>query len=249
MDDDRLPGGWMSGARLVDGTVHRPLGAHSPFVHRLLRHLETVGFDGAPRPLGVDGDEEVLTHLDGHVPVETEPDRIDPIVFSDTGIRTAFTLIRRYHDLTAGTDLAAGHEIVCHGDLSPWNTVYDRSGAWGLIDWDGAAPGTRAEDVGYAVWRHLMLGFPGAPPIERQRRWLGLVAAAYGSWDATSLIGLVAEAQVRQHRHVVERRDTGDARYVRLIDLGALDVIEQSQSWLAANADRLAGSPRPPSSV
>jgi hypothetical protein len=45
------------------------MGPHSPFVHRLLRHLEAAGFDGAPRVLGIDGRErEVLSFLDGWVP-------------------------------------------------------------------------------------------------------------------------------------------------------------------------------------
>ena len=48
----RLPGGWMSGSRLVDGHVRRPVGPHTPFVHRLLRHLAAVGFEGAPGSSG-----------------------------------------------------------------------------------------------------------------------------------------------------------------------------------------------------
>jgi hypothetical protein len=50
----------LSGGRLtagvvrVGGTVRRPTGPHSPFVHELLAHLEAVGFAGAPRLLGVD---------------------------------------------------------------------------------------------------------------------------------------------------------------------------------------------------
>ena len=38
----------------VGRTVRRPVRPHTPAVHALLRHLEAVGFDGAPRVLGVD---------------------------------------------------------------------------------------------------------------------------------------------------------------------------------------------------
>src|SRR5258708_432080 len=126
-----LPGGWMAGARLVDGKVRRRVGAHTPFVHKLLRYLEEVGFDGAPRWLGSDGGEEVLPFLDGYAPVEKAPDGVRSVVFPDGGVRSAFVLTRRYHDITAGSALAGRAEIVCHGDLSPWNTVYDENGAVG----------------------------------------------------------------------------------------------------------------------
>ena len=38
----------------VGDTVRRPQRATSPATHALLRHLADVGFDGAPRFLGVD---------------------------------------------------------------------------------------------------------------------------------------------------------------------------------------------------
>ncbi|TDC77495.1 aminoglycoside phosphotransferase family protein, partial [Actinomadura sp. 7K507] len=42
-----LSGGDVSeGVVRVGDTVRRPLGAHSPAVHGVLRHLEAVGFDG-----------------------------------------------------------------------------------------------------------------------------------------------------------------------------------------------------------
>ena len=58
--DDRevlLPGGFTQRLPGQPDRGHRT-GAHgrpsSPAVHALLRHLESVGFDGAPRLLGVD---------------------------------------------------------------------------------------------------------------------------------------------------------------------------------------------------
>lgn len=235
----RLPGGWMSGSRLVDGHVRRPVGPHTPFVHRLLRHLAAVGFGGAPRVVGVDGDEEVLTYVAGHVPVEVEPEAIRPIVFSEEGVASSFALVRRYHDAVAGAGLAGGSEIVCHGDLSPWNTVYGDRGAIALIDWDGARPGARLDDVGYATWRHLMLGFPGAPGLGQQRRLLAAAASAYGLFAPATLLDSAAAAQEAQRRVFEAARAAGDPRYLRLIEKGALETIDGARRWLADHGGRL----------
>jgi hypothetical protein len=237
--DGRLAGGWMSGARLVDGSIRRKTGPHTPFVHQLLRFLEDERFDGAPRVLGIDGDEEVLSYLHGHVPVETAPERIADVVFSDAGIRSAFTLIRRYHDVTAGCSLTGDRDVVCHGDLSPWNTVYDHGGAIAFIDWDNARPGERCEDVGYAVWRYLMLGFPAAPPLDVQRRQLRLVADTYGTCQPSELIEFVADAQRSQHDAFRSALAAGDERIQRLVELGALGYIEGAQEWLDAHCKNL----------
>jgi hypothetical protein len=39
----------------VGDTVRRPVGPHSQLVHALLAYLESAGFEGAPRFLGIDG--------------------------------------------------------------------------------------------------------------------------------------------------------------------------------------------------
>ncbi len=45
----------------------RPMGPWSNAVHEYLRHLEAAGFEGSPRVLGIEGDREVLTFIDGEV--------------------------------------------------------------------------------------------------------------------------------------------------------------------------------------
>ncbi len=229
----------MSGARLANGLVRRPVGPHSHYVHQLLRLLEESGLAIAPRLIGVEGGEEVLSYLDGHVPVEADPDTVHPIVFSDNGMQSAFRLIRSFHDAVAGSALAGAEEVVCHGDLSPWNTVYNAEGAIAFIDWDAAAPGSRTHDLGYAAWRLLMLGFPAAPPLEQQRRLLSIAADAYGIWEPPDLLDHVVEAQERQRAHFEDMRTVGDPRYLRLIGMGALGYITEAQEWLASNRDRL----------
>jgi thiamine kinase-like enzyme len=51
------------------------------------------------------------------------------------------SLVRRLHDLTAGTPLAKGGEVVCHGDIAARNIVFRERSAACLLDWDLAAAG------------------------------------------------------------------------------------------------------------
>ena len=72
-----LPGGVANRGRVVriGDTVRRPLRRTSSATHALLRHLEAVGFPGAPRFLGVDArDREVLSYIPGSTVIPPYPD-------------------------------------------------------------------------------------------------------------------------------------------------------------------------------
>jgi hypothetical protein len=117
-----LPGGLVNAVVRVGHTVHRPPSPNAGFVQELLAHLERHGWDGAPRYLGTDAEgREVLSFLEGHMAwAPTQP----ASVRSDESLAAVARLVRRFHDLTAGTPLAGTAEVVCHNDLSPSNTVY-----------------------------------------------------------------------------------------------------------------------------
>jgi hypothetical protein len=121
-------------------------------VHEYLRHLASAGFKGSPRVLDADDGWEVLTYIDGEVAVD--PDwqpgrghRLPPYARTDDALVAAGKLVRALHDAAAGFEPAqTGYrfhphpprpgEVVSHGDLGPWNTVY-RDGL--PIDASGAA--------------------------------------------------------------------------------------------------------------
>jgi Phosphotransferase enzyme family len=155
----------LSGGRTTAGvvrigeTVRRPARNNSEFVRRLLTHLAAAGFEGAPRHLGVDGEGRELF---GFVP-GTVPDELDSTLPDDT-LAAAARLIRRFHDATAGSDLAGSREVVCHGDLSPCNFVFEGGIPVAIIDFDAAAPGARLDDLGYALFLWLNLGTAAKPP-------------------------------------------------------------------------------------
>lgn len=208
----------------VGDTVRRRTGPHTPAVHALLRHLEAVGFDGAPRVLGIDErGREVLTYLPG--------DEGRDIPHDDRTLAEAASLIRRFHDAVAGFDpppdagwrtshqpacistggLAACDLIVCHNDLAPYNTIYtpDRR-PWALIDFDLAAPGPATWDLAYAAWRFVplytdadcrLIGLPVRPRGPRLRAF----CAAYGLADATGFLDVLRTRLQSQDRPFARR--------------------------------------------
>lgn len=194
-----------SGVVRIGSTVRRPIGAHSPFVHRLLAHLEEVGFDGAPRLLGEDDQgREILTFIDGWVPPNLDH-------FPDDVVIAAARLLRRLHDATAGSSLADGHEVVCHNDPSPCNYVFVTGRPAALIDFDHVAPGDRLRDIAYAGWLWTISADDGLPIPEQARR-LGLMASAYGLRDSSLLLDAVLRRQDENLEDALRRSRSSDAR-------------------------------------
>jgi len=196
----------------VGDTVRRPPTPASDFVRRLLRHLEARGFEGAPRALGTDeSGRDVLGYLAGEVPSGLSR-------HADAALVEAARLIRHYHDATA--DLVAspaalriGLEVVCHNDLSPCNFVFRSGLPVALIDFDAAAPGTRAYDLGYAAWTWLDLGAPDIDAGEQRRR-LTLFLDAYGP-GGPDRAEVIAAVLIRQRVLVAEGERTGDHAMAR----------------------------------
>lgn len=148
-----LTGGRITpGVVRVGNTVRRPVGPHSPFVHRLLRHLEDVGCDAAPRLLGIDGKgREILSFQQGEALTDFRAR-----AWSSAQIAAAARLLRRLHDATAGTPVAGGEETVCHNDFSPLNVAFVDGLPVSAFDFDQAAPGSRTRDLAYAAWLWLL---------------------------------------------------------------------------------------------
>ncbi len=109
----------LTGGRVTRGvvragdTVRRPLNPGSERIHRLLAYFEDCGFDGAPRFLGIDArGREILSFIEGFAPPH------NGFELTEEGAQAGARLVRRVHDLTAGTEFAAGSEVACHPNLA-----------------------------------------------------------------------------------------------------------------------------------
>ena len=113
-------------------------------LHEYLRHLEATGFEGAPRVLGIEGDREVLTFIDGDVAADPQwqpghGNRLPPYARTELALQGAAELIRKLHQAAGGFRPSitsyrfhpyppkAG-EIVSHGRPRP---MEHRLPAWG----------------------------------------------------------------------------------------------------------------------
>ena len=177
-----------------DGDVTlRPSAPWTPAVHALLRHLESVGFTGAPRVvgtgLGADG-RETVEFVSG----EVLPRR----VWSDEGIFQLGKLLRGLHEATDSfqpppgavwqesflRSIAPGR-IVSHCDAAPWNVVARHGYPVALIDWELAGPVDRLSEVAHTGWLNAQLHDEGIavrqglPSAEQRARQLRLFADGY----------------------------------------------------------------------
>lgn len=257
MDEELLEGGNTHEAIVrIGDTVKRPTGAWTPGVHALLRHLEAVGFDGAPRVLGIDDlGREVLTFVDGDV---VYPDHLD-LLAADEALFEVARLIRSFHDAATGFDWRPhewsdrgadglpGGEILCHNDLAPWNLVRRPDGRWAFIDWDLAAPGARDWDLAWAILTLVPLTSDYAIAGEDVPHRLEVFRDGYGELEPGVLE--VAVARCEREAHLIRT----DARHARLLAEGHDAIWADAAAHVSSNARLwravLSPSPGPPGSA
>jgi hypothetical protein len=156
-----LEGGIANRGRVVrvGETVRRPLRPTSRATHALLQHLGRVGFDGAPKFLGIDTQgREVLSYIPGTAVIPPYP----AWALTDAALVSVALLLRRYHEAVVDFGFSShtwppsapepySGELISHNDPNLDNVVFREGRAVAFIDFDLASPGSRLWDVAAAV--------------------------------------------------------------------------------------------------
>ena len=246
-DEILLTGGAVNQVSRRGNVVYRSGGPWVPAVHALLEHLHRSGFGLAPQPLGLAPDgREMITFLPGQVMLR--PWR--SCMFSDEALVQAGQMLRDLHDATEDLvfpddtvwrSRVAGKQpgqIIRHGDLGPWNTLWEGASITGLIDWDFAEPGDRLTDIAQMALYFVPLrgdahaaecGFTTTADLPRR---LNVLSAAYGTYTPLDVVREIERLQVASMAEIELRAAEGRYPWTMFRDNGEIERTANEVAWL-----------------
>ena len=245
----------------IGDTVRRPRSAVSDSVGLLLRHLESVGFDGAPRFLPIDrSGRDVLSFVDGEVAGRPWP----AWTADDARLASVARLLSRLHDAVEPlgvpdwasaipvpapegipASIAEPPELVGHRDITPENVVFRDGRAVALIDFDLLGPTTRAEEL-----TNLLLWWGAWMPVDDREAALCDADPGHRAVVALDAYGLPADERARlvplsidlaeRSWHLMRwRSEHLGGGWARMWSDGVGGRIERRRAWLEQQADAL----------
>jgi aminoglycoside phosphotransferase (APT) family kinase protein len=242
-----LRGGYTNEGHVVrvGDTVRRPWRATTPATGALLRHLERVGFDGAPRFLGRDEDgREILSYIPGRAAIEPQ----ERWALTDEALISVARLLRRFHDAVASFD-PSDHEwpqavpaafrdgSISHNDPNLDNIVFVSGRAVALIDFDLASPGSAVWDVACAARLWAPLRDPRDAPHGRSLQRLRLFLDAYGlpARKRARVVDAMVPAHEWCYRIVRGALQIGHEPFERMWRAGGEAKADRTRAWLIAH--------------
>ncbi|MGO4473567.1 phosphotransferase [Arthrobacter sp. M-10] len=253
-----LGGDVTEGLVRVGDTVRRPVSDASPRVRRLLDFLQSAGFQGAPRFLGIDDSgRDTLSFVPGDTAGRPWPSW----VADESSAISVARLVRAYDDavqplgvpgwaraddaadpLGCPGSIAGPATFLAHMDITPENVVFRDGTAVALIDFDLLRPATRAEEVAnlllwWGAWMPVTDRDPVMRGVDAASRAAMLVDAyGLGPADRAKIVGVTRNAAVRSWHVMRHRALTQGGGWKRMWDEGIGDKILRRQAWLAENA-------------
>jgi hypothetical protein len=192
----------------VGTTVRRVPDRGSDFAADVLRYLNGP-YPGRPRyphaPYYLGTDEEgrdILSYING-----TTTDH--PCQRAEGAYRLGGKILRKLHDVTAGTSLAGQAECVTHGDPGPRNTIFSFGYPVALIGWSDCRPGPRLADLAHMAWTWCIQP-DGSVPVSDQAAHLRELISGYGNGQPPASPADMLRAILRRQEEII---GTETARY------------------------------------
>lgn len=249
-DIEYLDGGRDNSIKRDGKKVHRPAQKWTPTVHKFLKSLRENGFYSAPIPFEINNKEEVLSYIEGDVYNEELPISLQ----SDETLLSIAKIMKSFHNTSIQfLDKLKGDEpwmliprtpaeVMCHGDIAPYNVVMTGTSATGIIDFDTIHPGPRIWDIAYTVYRWVPLMAPENPESygnkEEQLKRLSLFLEEYKELrdGEKAVLEMVIERLKYNVQFMEEKASAGDLNFQKNLEeghhLGYLRDIEYVQELI-----------------
>lgn len=245
--EEKLIYGYVSSPVKIGNTVHRQTGPWTPTVHALLSYLHNHGFKYSPTVEGIDEkNREILKYIPGEAAVRPWPQ----VILRGDGIQQAGRILRKYHEIVMNFVLSANAEwrigkcelkpgqIIRHGDLGPWNTIWQDDTLTALIDWDFAQPGERIDDLAQMAYYFVPLrgengwkeaGFSERPNMAERLRTL---VESYGMFSSQEVIDALFKL-LEHESELVSRLGTDSVEpWASFLKRGDVEESQRDVEWL-----------------
>jgi hypothetical protein len=254
MNEEVLTGGAINTVTRRGDVVFKTGGPWVVAVHTVLDHLESRGFPYSPRALGIDDrGRELISFLPG----ESMMRPWKPPMFTDQGPIQAATMLRELHDATrdlvlppdtewrTGKAAKTPGQVIRHGDLGPWNTLWQGDRLTGLVDWDFAEPGMAITDLAQMALYFVPLrgedhwpetGFPQRPDFAHR---VDVLCDAYGEFSPADVVREVGRLQSTEMRRMAEFAAQGLYPWTMFRDNGEIERTGREVEWLRATFPNL----------